>query len=139
MAFSNNRGPGSNLCEINVTPLVDVMLVLLIVFMISAPLLQSGISLDLPEGNVEMAANEDHLILSIDSDGKHYLNDDYLQPEVILEKVKLAVLASPGKTVYIRGDSSLAYGRVVELISQLREAGVEQVSLVTEPVPQKSR
>ena len=139
MAFSNNRGPGSNLSEINVTPLVDVMLVLLIVFMISAPLLQSGISLDLPEGNVEMAANEDHLILSIDAAGKHYLNDDYLQPDLILEKVKLAVIASPGKTVYVRGDAGLPYGKVVELISQLREAGVAQVSLVTEPVPQKAK
>ena len=135
MGFSTNKGPSSSMSEINVTPLVDVMLVLLIIFMISAPLLQSGVSLELPQGNVEMSANEDHLVLSLDGEGKHYLNDDYLQPEIVIEKVKVAIAASPGKTVYVRGDANLRYGAVVELISQLREAGVAQVSLVTEPVP----
>ncbi len=135
MGFSTGQGPNRTMNEINVTPLVDVMLVLLIIFMISAPLLQSGVSLELPQGNLEMAANEDHLVLSLDAEGKHYLNDDYLQPEIVIEKVKTAVAASPAKTVYVRGDANLRYGAVVELMSQLREAGVSQVSLVTEPVP----
>ena len=140
MGFSSNqKGPSTSLCEINVTPLVDVMLVLLIIFMISAPLLQSGVSLDLPKGNVEMAANENHLMLSVDAEGKHFLNDDYLQPELVIDKVRVAVAASPSKTVYIRGDQSLSYGVIMNLINQLRESGVEEVSLVTEPVPRETR
>ncbi len=119
--------------EINVTPLVDVMLVLLIIFMISAPLLQSGVEIELPKGNAEMAANEDHLILVINSEGKHFLNDQYLQPEVLLDNVKNAVAASPGKTVYIRGDARIPYGVVMDMLNRLKESGIDQVSLVTEP------
>jgi len=140
MAFSSNqKGPSASLSEINVTPLVDVMLVLLIIFMISAPLLQSGVELDLPVGNLEMAANEDNLVLSIDGEGKHYLNEDYLQPEILLDKLRQATAASPDKTIYVRGDKSLPYGVVLELISELREAGIQQVSLVTEPKERKRR
>jgi biopolymer transport protein TolR len=123
--------------EINVTPLVDVMLVLLIVFMISAPLLQSGVEVDLPVGNFENEVNEDNLILSIDAKGKHYLNDTYLQPEIIIEKVKNAVAASKHKTVYIRGDKSLRYGQIMEFLEYLRQGGIERVSLVMEPVQEK--
>ena len=137
MGFSTGKGPSQNLSEINVTPLVDVMLVLLIVFMISAPLLQSGVEVDLPEGNFENEVNEDNLILSIDALGKHYLNDTYLQPEIIIEKVKNAVALSKNKTVYIRGDKSLKYGVVMEFLEFLRQGGIERVSLVMEPVQGK--
>ena len=138
MAFTNNQnGPSSSLSEINVTPLVDVMLVLLIIFMISAPLMQSGVELQLPEGNQEMAADENNLVLSISADGKHYLNDDFLQPEIVIENIKKAVAVSKNKTIYVRGDANLLYGVVMNMISQLKEAGVEEVSLVTEPIQGK--
>ena len=135
MGFSSQqKGPSTSLSEINVTPLVDVMLVLLIVFMISAPLMQSGVDVALPQGNMEMAASENSLILSIDAQGKHFLNDEYLQPEIVLERVKKEVTLSPGRTVYIRGDEKLPYGTVVTTLSKLRESGISQVSLITEPV-----
>ncbi len=134
MAFSAGGGPKQSMSEINVTPLVDVMLVLLIIFMISAPLLHTGVEVDLPQGNLELEVNENNLILSIRADGKTYLNDDRLHPEVIVEKVKAAVAASKSKTVYIEGDKTLPYGKVVELMSKLRESGVDQVSLITEPI-----
>ncbi len=137
MGFSTGRGPSQGMSEINVTPLVDVMLVLLIVFMISAPLLQSGVDVDLPEGNFENEVNEDNLILSIDAQGKHYLNDTYLQPEIIIEKVKNAVTVSKNKTVYIRGDKNLKYGKVMGFLEYLRQGGIEHVSLVMEPVQEK--
>ncbi|PIE01627.1 MAG: protein TolR [Acidobacteria bacterium] len=137
MGFSTGRGPSSNMSEINVTPLVDVMLVLLIVFMISAPLLQSGVDVDLPVGNFETEVNENNLILSIDAEGKHYLGETYLQPGIIIEKVKAAVATSKNKTVYIRGDKNLRYGQVMEFLEHLRKGGIEQVSLVMEPVQEK--
>lgn len=133
MSFSSNRGPSSSLAEINVTPLVDVMLVLLIIFMISAPLMQSGVTLDLPVGNEELAARENSLILSVSADGKHYLNDEYLQPKLIIDEVKKAVALSSDKTVYLRGDQSIRYGIIMKLVSQLKKNGVTEISLVTEP------
>lgn len=133
MAFSSgSRGPSSSLAEINVTPLVDVMLVLLIVFMISAPLMQSGVAIQLPKGNNELKADENHLILSLDEEGKSFLQGQFLQPELVIEKVRAAALGA-NKTVYLEADGRLPYGKVAEMLSTLREAGIVQVSLITEP------
>jgi len=133
MAFSpGSRGPSSSLAEINVTPLVDVMLVLLIIFMISAPLMQSGVPLELPKGNNDLKADENHLILSLDSEGKAYLQGKFLQPELVVEKVKAAALGAQ-KTVYLEADGRLNYGAVAEMLSLLRESGVVQVSIITDP------
>ena len=139
MAFSSQNGPSTSMCEINVTPLVDVMLVLLIIFMISAPLMQSGVTLELPTGDENLQAKENNLVLSITAEGKHYLNDTYLQPEVLLENVKKELAVSKDKTIYVRGDKDLRYGVVMSLVSQLKASGVDQVSLVTEPVSQKRK
>ena len=134
MGFSmNQKGPSTSMSEINVTPLVDVMLVLLIIFMISAPLMQSGVSLELPEGNEQLGNPDEFILLSIQKDGRHYLNDDYLQPEIVLEKVRAKLAATPNKTVYVRGDQALNYGVIMNLINKLKEAGITEVSLVTEP------
>lgn len=133
MAFSTNNGPNTTLAEINVTPLVDVMLVLLIIFMISAPLMQSGVTLELPEGNQSLAQKQNHLVLSIAADGRHYLNDKYLKPQVLIENIKVELANSPDQTVYLRGDVTLTYGKVMEMLNELKAAGIEKVSLVTEP------
>jgi len=134
VAFSSpTSGSKQTLNEINVTPFVDVMLVLLIVFMISAPLLQSGITVDLPEGDKNMDQTEEALIVTIDSSGKHYLNDQYLQKEIVVEKIQAAVLVRKDQTVYVRGDKTIPYGVVMDLIRQINEAGIEQVSLITVP------
>ena len=140
MAFSSGgKGPQSSLCDINVTPMVDVMLVLLIIFMVSAPLMQTGVDLELPVGSVEMQASDDQLVLSIDAKGRHYLNDTYLKPEILVDKVKGAQASSKDKTIYLRGDKTLPYGKVMELLSFLRESGVQRVSLITEPAAVKDQ
>ena len=135
MAFSSpTSGSKQTLNEINVTPFVDVMLVLLIVFMISAPLLQSGITVDLPQGDKDMKQAEEALVVTIDAAGKHYLNDSYLQKEIVVEKIQAAVIARQDQTVYVRGDKAIPYGVVMDLIRQINEAGIQQVSLITIPV-----
>lgn len=138
MAFSGNKGPSTQLSEINVTPLVDVMLVLLIIFMISAPLMQTGVTLDLPVGSEELPAKQDNLILSIDKDGKAYLNEKHLHPEVILEKVRKERAISADKTIYVRGDKNVAYGVVMDMVNDLKAAGINEVSLITEPTAEKT-
>lgn len=132
MAFSSGSGPSSTLAEINVTPLVDVMLVLLIIFMISAPLMQSGVTIQLPKGNNDLQADENHLILSLDATGKTFLQGKFLQPELIIDKVKAAALGSQ-KTIYLEADARTPYGQVAEMLSTLRESGIVQVNLITEP------
>lgn len=133
MAFSSrSRDPSPSLTEINVTPLVDVMLVLLIIFMISAPLMQSGVTLQLPKGNNDLQADENHLILSLNVEGKAFLQGKFLQPELVIEKVKAAALGAQ-KTVYLEADGRLPYAKVAEMLSTLRESGIVKVSIITEP------
>lgn len=137
MAFSSgSKGPSTSLAEINVTPLVDVMLVLLIIFMISAPLMQSGVTIQLPKGNNELQADENHLIVSLNEEGKTFLQGKFLQPELVIDKIKAAALGA-NKTVFLEADSRLPYGKVAEMLSTLRESGIVQVSLITEPIQSK--
>ena len=133
MAFSTGGGPNRTMSEINVTPFVDVMLVLLIVFMISAPLMQSGVDLDLPEASLEIKQSEQSLVLSINAQGKYYLNDSEFKVPVLLEKTNEALANMQEKVVYIRGDKTIPYGLVIDLVAQLKESGVDQVSLITIP------
>jgi len=133
MAFSSGSGPRGTMSEINVTPFVDVMLVLLIVFMISAPLLQSGVDLELPEASLERKQSAETFVISIDAAGKHYLNDTHYQLPVLVEKTLQALAGSEDKTVYIRADRRLPYGTVIGAIAELKAAGIDQVSLITLP------
>jgi TolR protein len=138
MGFSvNDKGPSTSLSEINVTPLVDVMLVLLIIFMISAPLLQSGVDVELPQGSMEKAAEEEYLIVTLDAQGKAYLNDEWLQPQVLMAELKKKMDPSGSRTVYLRGDKRLSYGEVMTFLDTLKQGGVERVSLIMEPVQQR--
>lgn len=133
MGFSTGQGPNRTMNEINVTPFVDVMLVLLIVFMISAPMMQSGVDLELPEASLEMKQSEESIVLSIDAQGKYFMNSDHFQLPVLLEKVKEQLGGVENQVVYVRGDKNIKYGVVIALIAELKEAGIDQVSLITLP------
>ena len=127
--------------EINVVPYIDVMLVLLVIFMVTAPLLTQGVKVDLPKVNTNPLdiKQEEPLIVSIKADGGLYLNlGGDQETEKTLEVVKTTIAkvikAKPNTPVLIWGDSKVAYGKVVDLMAQLQVAGIDQVGLVTEPV-----
>ncbi len=127
--------------DINVVPYIDVMLVLLVIFMVTAPLLTQGVKVELPKANSQMLdskPDDEPLIVSIKADGTLYINlgDEKEQKKPLAEiknMVSKVVGAKPATQVLVWGDQSIAYGKVVYLMSQLQEIGVQQVGLVTEP------
>ena len=134
----NKRKP---VAEINVVPYIDVMLVLLVIFMITAPLITAGVKVDLPEVSAEPVSAEDEppLIASIDASGNYYLSvgdsqDQALEPHELIELVIAHQKISPHSAVLINGDKNVPYDRVVQLMVLLQQqAGVESVGLMTEP------
>ena len=127
--------------EINVVPYIDVMLVMLVIFMITAPLLNQGVDVELPQANTEpMDGNpKDPLVLTIDADGRYFLNigDEPEQPvsqEALVERASAVLRRRPGVAVMVRGDAEVGYGRVVAAMALLQQAGAQRVGLVTEPV-----
>ena len=126
--------------EINVVPYIDVMLVLLIIFMITAPLLSQGVKVDLPQVASEPLPPQDNepLIISLDEAGQLYINygedqDSPVSPQVLANRISAVLRYRPGIPVYIKGDARVALGRAVEIMALLQSAGVEGVGFVTEP------
>ncbi|EAU55558.1 protein TolR [Mariprofundus ferrooxydans] len=120
--------------EINVTPLVDVMLVLLIIFMVTAPLLSQGVNVDLPDAeSPAMQQNVEPLVVSIQADGKLFIQKQAIELKQLAPRIEAIRKQKPGLPVFIRGDSKTPYGRVAEVMSLLETAGIRKVGLVTEP------
>ncbi len=127
---------GQAVSDINVTPMVDVMLVLLIIFMVITPMLQKGVSVDLvrtqnPRAMAD-ADKEDAVVVAITRDGKLYLQSDPIRLEEITIKVKDRIASKLDKTVYIRSDARAKYGDVVAVVDNVRAAGVDSLGLITE-------
>ena len=126
--------------EINVVPYIDVMLVLLIIFMITAPLLSQGVKVDLPQAPSETmpASDKEPVIISVDNAGNFYINygdnqDKPVAADVLANRVNALIKYQPDIPVYVKGDASVSYGRVVELMALLQRSGVDGVGLVTDP------
>ena len=136
MAFKA-QAPGA-VSDINVTPLVDVMLVLLIIFMVITPMLQKGVSVDLARVNnphpMAAADKEDATVLAITRDGKIYLGSDTITMDKITTQVKDRVADKLDKTVYLKSDARAKYGDVVSVVDAVRAAGVDSLGLLTEKV-----
>lgn len=135
MPKSSRRKPMS---EINVVPYIDVMLVLLVIFMVTAPLMTQGIKVDLPKAYSEsMDADENALIVTIRQDGSYYLNTGEEEKTVTLKQISerssKIIAANPDIRVLVEGDRDLKYGKVIELMTVLQSAGAENVGLITVP------
>lgn len=117
------------LSEINVTPFVDVMLVLLVIFMVTAPLLQQGIDVNLPQAKSKELSPSERLVITIKKDGKIYI--DKTKVDINILKSKLAVRTD--RDVFLKADKDVPYGIVVEVMGELREIGIEKLGMITEP------
>lgn len=126
------RGSRRN-ADINMTNLMDVMMVLLVVFMVAAPLMTSGIPLDLPKVGGGMLNGKDTSInISVDKDGHYYIGQSQIEPETIIDKIKAIKGENKDVTVTISGDTSSSYGSVIGLMAMLKDAGFSKVGLKTE-------
>jgi biopolymer transport protein TolR len=134
MGRRRRRRHHSAIAEINMTPFIDVMLVLLIVFMVAAPLLTSGVPLDLPQTAAKpLDVDKQPVTISVDEKGRVYLMDKPVEDAVLLETLKAILANGPDERIYVRGAKLVGYGRVAQVMSMITAAGYKRVALVTEP------
>lgn len=121
--------------EINVTPFVDVMLVLLVIFMVTAPMMTSGVKVDVPQTSHErMDIDSRSLVVSVGADRQVTINEFRIAPEELASQLPRILESKQADEVYLKADRSLPYGFVMSVMSSIREAGVEKIGMVTEPV-----
>jgi len=133
MAFSSN---GDRLMsDINVTPFVDVMLVLLIIFMVTAPMMVQGVDVSLPQTTAEpLPADKEHLIITVNDNHEIFINDFKLTLDHLNEKLRKILAGRKDREVFFRADKSVPYGIVAQIMSEIKGAGVEKLGMVTEPL-----
>jgi len=134
MAFGTQDDTDEVMNEINMTPLVDVMLVLLIIFIITVPVMKHSVNIDLPR-----ATNEQQLIkpetvrLSVDADGSYYINDAKIADDELAPRLKAAAAQNPQPDLHIRGDKAVRYERVAQAMAAAQQAGLRKIGFITEP------
>jgi len=121
------------LAEINVVPLVDVVLVLLVIFMVTAPMLYRGIDIKLPKSASNTIKAEERLVLTIERDQRIYLDKDLVTPAQLVSRLETAKARSAEVSVYLRADREVPYGSVVRVMDEVKRAGIEKLGMVTEP------
>jgi biopolymer transport protein TolR len=130
---SDTRGVGATMAEINIIPFVDVVLVLLLIFMLTAPMMYRGIDVNLPKSSGKPTAIEERLVLTVTRERGFFLNDRPVAVTALEGQLREAFRNRPDKVLYLKADAGLAYGSVVEAMDRARKAGVERVGMVTEP------
>ncbi|MGD9225960.1 MAG: protein TolR [Desulfobacterales bacterium] len=125
---------GRLMSDINVTPFVDVMLVLLIIFMVTAPMMMQGVDVSLPEATAEpLESEKEHLIITIDTKNQIFINDFQVTVDFLGEKLKKILEGRSDREVYLKADKDISYGTVVQVMAEIKGAGVEKLGMVTEP------
>ncbi|MBI2160232.1 MAG: biopolymer transporter ExbD [Candidatus Rokubacteria bacterium] len=142
MAFNvdtsgGHRRIGTSLAEINIIPLVDVVLVLLLIFMLTAPMMYRGIDVTLPKAAAKPTAVEERMVLTVTKDQSLFLNDKRIARDGLEGALRGAFANRKDKTLYLKADAGLAYGTVVETMDRVRRAGIERLGMVTEPVRER--
>ena len=138
MAFKINRSRGEPMSEINVTPFVDVMLVLLIIFMVTAPLLTVGVQVDLPESSADsLPDDQEPLTVSINSKGEIFIQEHKVSSEKVVPKLLAIAKNRTDTRIYVRGDKTINYGRVLEIMGMLSGSGFTKVALISEPYKER--
>ena len=130
------RGRGRPMAEINVTPFVDVMLVLLIVFMVTAPLLTVGVPVDLPQTRANQLNAREPLSVTVRKDGTVFLQNTQIGLDDLVPKLQAIATNGYEERIFVRGDASVDYGKVMQVMGMLNAAGFTRIGLVTEPVKQ---
>jgi biopolymer transport protein TolR len=137
MAFEDQGG--GTIANINVTPLVDVMLVLLVIFMVTAPILQQGVTINLPKVKaVALTGEEQQLVVAVNRTGQVYLNDTPTTLPELGPKLEAILRLRPDRQVFLRADQNVRYGEVMRVIATVKGAGVERLGMVTEPPDERS-
>ena len=135
MAFTNSQGrTQTSLADINVTPLVDVVLVLLIIFMVTAPVLQSGIEVAVPHTKTVKEITEERLVITIDRDQRVFLNNDPININQIADKIHQKVRDPEGQAIYVRADENVPFGAFATVMDAVKQSGITNVSIVTQPL-----
>ena len=135
MAFTDSSGrTRSSLADINITPLVDVVLVLLIIFMLTAPILQSGIEVDVPKTKTVKEITEERLVLTIDRQQRVFLGNDPIKVLAIPDTLKRKVRDPQHQSIFIRADENVPFGAFATVMDAVKQAGITNVSIVTQPL-----
>ena len=131
---ASSQRDGTTIAQINVTPLVDVMLVLLVIFMVTAPIIQQGVQVNLPQAKAgAIPGTEELLVVSVAKNGKIYLNDNPMTLSELGGKLRAIHKLQANKQVYLRADQDVRYGVVMKTIAEIKQAGIERLGMVTRP------
>ncbi len=135
MAFTNNKGrTQSSLSDINVTPFVDVVLVLLVMFMVTAPILQSGIEVNVPKTRTVKEIAEERLVITIDKDQRVYLGNDPVNINEIAQRLHAKIRDPRGQSIFVRSDENVPFGAFATVMDAVKRTGITNVSIVTQPL-----
>jgi biopolymer transport protein ExbD/biopolymer transport protein TolR len=140
MAITTREGrTQTTLAEINMIPFIDIVLVLLIIFMVTAPVIQSGIEINVPKTQIVREIAEEKLVVSVDKEQKLYLQNDPVNVNELGDKIREKLLDPTRQSVYLRADESVPFGTIAIIMDRLKLAGIENISVVTQPLEKSKR